>query len=308
MSATGANPTDPQSLPPGAEPCPAPLNWAEVVQAVAAETQTASIPCPGQGDDSQLVARVYGSGPPLYLLGGATGSSFLFDLTAYLLRETFTTVRLEHPNNPLQSLTLLETTGGSIRELVSGLGHEQPAIYAAGYGCDVALDMQQRQPGFWSHLFLQNPSVTHPMYWRERFLHSLGRFFSRPMGTLPGWKAVQIENHQRYFPPFDGSRFEFLLNDLATTPVRDVSCREIASFKADWSRFLPALATPVVVIRTEGEGRTLELEAERFASLVPQVTTDWMHSAGHYPYLTHPHRLVKLLKQYLLSQPVDAGA
>ncbi len=302
MSVSDAEIPEPHALPPGAEPCPAPLNWSEVLATVATETQTLVLPCPGQGADSQMTARVYGNGPPLYFLGGASGSGTLFDLTAYLLRDQFTTVRLNHPTNPIHPRTLLAVTATMIRELAEGLGHLQPAIYAAGVGCDVVLELVRQSPGKLQRVLLQGPSVQQVISWRERFLRGVGRYFARPIATLPGWKAVQTENHQRYFPPFDHSRFQFLLDDLGATPIRDVACRHVASAAADWSELLPTLNLPVMVIRTEGEGRQLTSEAERFSRFTPGAVTEWLHSAGHFPHLTHPHRLVKVLKQFLLPE------
>jgi hypothetical protein len=61
---------------------------------------------------------------------------------------------------------------------------------------------------------------------------------------------------------------------------------------------LKEISCPALLIRTEGQGR---LEAEGHDVLernLPDVRSEWMHSSGLHPCLTHPHRLAKLLKPF----------
>ena len=277
------------------EPCPTPLNWVEVVAAVSEETQRIAVPL----DGGELVASVYGSGPPIYFLGGATGSFRLFALTAYLLREEFTVVML-HPvewtGSPRQSL---EQVSDGIIRLANSLGHSSITIYAAGTGCHQALSLVHRHSDQVGSLVLQGPALRQPTLLRERLLYRIGQWFTRPVSALPGWFKVQEQNHHRYFPPFDTTRFQFLLDDTGATPIRQVAYRWRAASAADWSALAPTIRCPVLVIRCEGEGAALAKLCEEFTAHVPGCRSEWLHTTGHYPYLTHPHRLVKLLKQFL---------
>ena len=277
------------------EPCPTPLNWVDVVTAIESECQRISV----QLENGEMLATVYGSGPPLYFIGGATGSARLFDLTAYLLRDEYTCVMVAAATWTTQPRGLLDQTSEAVCRLANSLGHAQFDLYAAGFGCHVALSLLKHHPDRVGHVILQGPVLRQPTLARERFLHRLGQRLSRPMSTLPGWLRVQEQNHSGYFPPFDPTRYQFLLDELGTSPVGQVSHRLIAASQADWSEVVPAIRTPVLVVRCEGEGLALAKLSEEFAASLPGVRVEPMPLAGHYPYLTHPNRLVKIIKQFL---------
>lgn len=277
------------------EPCPTPLNWVDVVTSVVAESQPISV----QLVDGEMLAEVYGSGRPLYFIGGATGNAKLFALTAYLLKDEFTCVMIDVPVWTKAPTSPLEQTADAIRRLADSLGHSRFDLYAAGYGCHVALTLMKRSPDRISHLMLQGPVLREPTLQRERLFYKIGRLLTRPMSSLPGWSKVQQQNHQGYFPPFDPTRYHFLLDSLGATSVRQVAWRLLAGAECDWCDLIPEIRQPVMVIRTEGEGETLAKLSEEFAADLPGCRTEWMPLAGHYPYLTHPNRLVKVIKQYL---------
>ena len=277
------------------EPCPTPLNWVDVVTSVVAESQPISV----QLEHGEMRAEVYGAGPPLYFLGGATGSARLFSLTAYLLREQYTCLLIDAPVWSERPRAMLDQTANAICRLADSLGHSRFDLYAAGYGCHVALTLLNRHSDRIGYTLLQSPTLRQPAVWRERILYQIGRRLTRPMSTLPGWGKVQEQNHLCYFPPFDPTRYQFLLDNLGATPVGQVAERLIAAGQCDWSDVVPAIKSPVQIIRCEGEGNTLAQLSEDLAAKLPGCQSEWMHSAGHYPYLTHPNRLVKLIQQFL---------
>ena len=290
---------DPATLTPAAapapEPCPTPLNWVDVVTAVESECQRISV----QLENGEMLATVYGAGPPLYFVGGATGSARLFALTAYLLREEYTCVMVAAATWTSKPRALLDQTAEAICRLANSLGHAQFDLYAAGFGCHVALTLLKNHPERVGHVLLQGPVLKQPTLGRERFLYRIGQRLTRPMSTLPGWLRVQQQNHQGYFPPFDPTRYQFLLDELGASSVGQVSHRLIAASTADWSEVVPEIKAPVMVIRCEGEGLALAKLSEEFTLCLPDCPWESMHSAGHYPYLTHPNRLVKTIKQFL---------
>lgn len=61
---------------------------------------------------------------------------------------------------------------------------------------------------------------------------------------------------------------------------------------------------PVLIVRTEGEGRLLTDGAEALAAGLPHARVEWLHSAGQFPHVTHPHRLVKLLRDFRSATPL----
>ena len=296
MSATSPDPLPPAPAVDAArEPCPAPLNWVDVVTSVVTESQPISV----QLQDGEMRAEVYGAGPPLYFLGGATGSARLFALTAYLLREQYTCVLIDAPIWSKGPSAVLDQTAESLCRLADSLGHSRFDVYAAGFGCHVALTLLEQHRDRIGHVLLQGPVLRQPTLKRERWLYRIGQWLTRPMSTLPGWMKVQEQNHQRYFPPFDPTRYQFLIDTLGATPVGQVATRLMAISQCDWCDLVPTIRTPVMVVRCEGEGDTLTRLSEQFAADLPGCQTEWMHSAGHYPYLTHPNRLVKLIQQFL---------
>lgn len=294
MSSTSHNQTA-VVAPAAPEPCPTPLNWVEVVSSVAEDCQRITVPL----DGGELVADLYGTGPAIYFLGGATGSARLFSLTAYLLRDEYTCVML-HPATwsraPRESFA--QISEGIVR-LASSLGHSSLDLYAAGPGCHQALSLTERHSDRVGHLMLQGPVLYQPTLLRERLLYRLGKWLSRPVSTLPGWLKVQEQNHHRYFPPFDTTRFQFLLDEIGATPISQAANHWLAASAADWRALAPMIRCPVLAIRCEGEGAALAKLSEEFIAHVPGCRSEWLHTTGHYPYLTHPHRLVKLIKQFL---------
>ena len=296
MSTTSPDPLIPAPTDePAREPCPAPLNWVDVVTSVVAESQLISV----QLQDGEMRAEVYGSGPALYFLGGATGSARLFSLTAYLLREQYTCILVDSPVWSKSPPALLKQTAEALCRLADSLGHSQFDVYAAGFGCHVALTLLQQRGDRVGHVLLQGPVLRQPTLKRERFFQRLGQRLTRPMSTLPGWLRVQQQNHQGYFPPFDPTRYQFLLDELGASPVCQVSHRLIAASTADWSDFVPEIKSPVMVLRCEGEGLALAKLSEEFTACLPVGRSEPMPLAGHYPYLTHPNRLVKIINQFL---------
>lgn len=279
------------------EPCPTPLNWVDVVTSIESECQRLSVEVQG----GEMLATVHGSGPPLYFLGGASGTARLFDLTAHLLKEEFTCVMLSPVTWSARPIALLDQTADGICRLANSLGHQQFDLYAAGFGCHVAISMLSRSPDRIGRVLLQGPVLREPTRARERLLYWLGQKLSRPMYSLPGWLQVQEQNHQRYFPPLDPTRYNFLIDELGATPVQQVAYRNQASSQADWRNLFETVQVPVMLVRCEGEGMALAKLSDEFAASLGDCRSEMLHSAGHFPYLTHPNRLVKIIKPFLDS-------
>jgi len=295
--APDAPPADAQAAaPPPGEGCPTPLAWAEVVGAFQSEGTLEQVSFPG----GTISARRIGKGPPIYFLNGASGDSRLFALTAWLLREEFECVVVEYPEfaRSVSAREYLPRTIESLESLRSQLRHSSAAVYGAMFGGLVALEWLKAAPAALARAMLQTPTIATPWTWLERFLLGAGRRLPGRIASLPGWKPIQERNHRDWFPPFDPTRWNFLLDDLGETPIRDLSVR-MRSTAAEIGPDLAAIRQPVLIIRTEGEGRGHTQHAEQLQARLPSARTEWMHTAGHLPFLTHPHRLVKLIRGFL---------
>src|SRR5580700_10847165 len=76
-----------------ADGCPAPLGWVQVLEAVRAQSTPWSVEVEGH----QFSGRTLGVGPPLYFLNGLAGTSDLFCLLVWLLRDEFRCVVFDYP-------------------------------------------------------------------------------------------------------------------------------------------------------------------------------------------------------------------
>jgi hypothetical protein len=69
----------------------------------------------------------------------------------------------------------------------------------------------------------------------------------------------------------------------------------------DFRSHLGSIVAPTLLIGTEGEGPNIRRWMRELQSGLTDVRTEDMHSSGLYPYLTHPHRVAKLVRTFLES-------
>ena len=293
-------PIDAAAPPPG-EGCPTPLAWAEVVAAFESEGRLEQVAFTA----GTISARRLGTGRPIYFLNGASGDSRLFALTAWLLREEFECIVVDYPRftHSIPARDYLPRTVDGLEALRTRLGHASAAVYGAMFGGLVAAEWLKATPApVLSCGILQTPTIATPWTWLERLLLGTGRRLPGRVTSLPGWKPLQERNHRDWFPPVDPTRWDFLLGNLSETPIRDLAIR-MRSTGAAIDADLSKIRQPVLLIRTEGEGRGHTQHAEELQARLPNARTEWMHTAGHLPFLTHPHRLVKLIRGFLAEVP-----
>ncbi len=127
---------------------------------------------------------------------------------------------------------------------------------------------------------LQGPALRQPTLLRERLLHRIDSGSHAPYPRCPAGSRSKSRTTTATSPPFDTTRFQFLLDD--TGPLQ--SCRLPNSLQAasaaDWSALAPMLRGPVLVIRCEGEGAALAKLCEEFTAHVPGCRSEWLHTTG----------------------------
>ena len=168
--------------------------------------------------------------------------------------------------------------------------------------CTRWVPSRKRPPRDDSSLLPSPPPPSSPA-WSPRLPGSRrgGRWCRRSRRTLaqfPWRRRIQELNHRRWFPPFDGTRFEFLVDSTGSIPLADLARKALAVHGFDIANRLGEIACPVLLLRTEGEGG---IEAGLHARLergLKGSRTEWLHSSGLHPSLTHPHRLAKLIKSF----------
>lgn len=291
---------------PAGEACPPPLVWQEVLQAFHADSQ----PWELDRGSRRLTGRTWGSGPPLYLLNGFAGTAELYALLAYLLRDSFRCVVFDTGMKPESRHARLTVSdyAGDLLAAADQQGDASICVFAPSFGAAVALQAALDRPERIAGLVLQHGFASRHLSWSERLLARWCRRSQRMLRSLPWRRRVQELNHRRWFPPFDGTRFEFLVESTGKIPLMDLSQKAMAMDAVNFQDQLPRVACPVLLIRTEGQGQVASAGHDVLAKSLPKSRSEWLHSTGLHPYLTHPHRLAKLLKPFFLGdQNTGAG-
>ncbi len=286
-------PIDAAGVPSG-ESCPPPLAWQEVLGAFRTESQSWEL----DRGPRRLTGRTWGEGPPLYLLNGFVATAEMYALLIWLLRDTFKCVVFDTAVSASARRTHPSVSDFADDVLAVADFHSDHAIHVFGpaFGAAVGLQAALDHPERIASLVLQHGYSRRPLSWSERLLARWHRKSQRTLATLPWRRRIQELNHRRWFPPFDGTRFEFMVESTGQIPVADLSQKALAMDAFNLDGQLSQIQCPVLLIRTEGQGEIETAGHEALERQLPGSRTEWLHSSGLHPYLTHPHRLAKLLK------------
>lgn len=280
------------------EPCPAPLMWQEIL----AEYFDQSTPWELVHGSSRITGRTWGSGRPLYFLNHFAGTAELFALTMWLLKDDFRCVAFDTTANEELSQQRekpsLQAFALDLFAVAESHGDERLSVYGAGFGAAVALQAALIRPQMIDFLVLQHGFAKRKLSIFERLLASYCLRSAQTLDQLPQRRRFQAVNHQPWFPPFDLSRFEFLIESTGGLPLNELARRAFAVHDFDIESRLADITAPVLLLRTEGEGQVAALASETLAEKIRNPRIEWMHSAGQHPCLTHPHRVAKLVRMH----------
>ncbi len=287
-------------LPPAGEACPPPLAWQEVLNAYRADSR----PWELDRGPRRLTGRTWGEGPPLYLLNGFVASTELYALLIYLLRDSFRCVVFDTAATPgsRRSQPMVSDFAADVMAVADFHGDASLKLFAPTFGAVIALQAALDQPERVAGLALQHGFARRRLAWSERLLVGWCRGSRRSLATLPWRRRVQEFNHRRWFPPFDGTRFEFLVESTGAIPLADLAQKALAMHSVNLGDRLKEVRCPVLLLRTEGQGRLETAAHEILERGLPNARAEWLHSTGLHPYLTHPHRVAKLLKSFFLAE------
>lgn len=109
---------------------------------------------------------------------------------------------------------------------------------------------------------------------------------------------IQQQNHRRWFPPFDSTRWEFYSDNVGACPVAEAALRARVAGGVDLGPSLPAARVPTLLLQTEGDGSTALAAQQPLLTALPDVRVETLDNTGRLPHLTHPHRLVKSLRAF----------
>lgn len=290
---------------PAGEGCPPPLEWQEVLREFHATSQPWYLDRPRY----RLTGRVFGKGRPLYFLNGIGGSHELFVLTTWLLKDEFRCVLFDYPGS--EPSRRRESRAG-LEELVSDLfaiadvcGDRVFEVLATSFGGLLALEAMRREPDRIPRAILQGAFAHRHLSAAERFLIRFFRWHPGPMRLIPGRRAIQQHNHRRWFPPFDTTRWDFFQDNSGRVSAAALANRAAIVRDNDLRPKLGRIQQPVLLVHGEGEGLVSESCHHVLEQGLPNARTEWMHGTGHFPYLTHPHRLAKVVRTFLLPPSGD---
>jgi pimeloyl-ACP methyl ester carboxylesterase len=278
--------------------CPPPLEWRSVLDEFRRLSRGFAVDSPDSGG---IRGRTFGSGSPLYVLGPAAGDCELFALLAWLLKDDHCCVFVEpQPVSwPVRPLPELRRQTCALLRAADELGHERMSVLAVGAASIPALDLCLNAPGRIERLALLHGRARLATSWLENAICLYGSLLPGALRSVPGWRRVQQRIHRYWFPPFDAGRFDFLLETLGRTPTAQAARRLRLWSGLDYRPRLSALQLPVLLMHTEGEGRAIDADMQQLQSALPQAQVVDLHSTGLYPYLTHPHRVAKLIREFL---------
>ena len=297
-----------------AEGCPTPLAWHEVLSSFREQ----STPWELDRGGYRLRGRSLGTGPALYLLNGMGGSHELYALLAWLLRDTFRCVLYDYPGHEIRTGRLprisLTDLAADLYAVADLQGDSQFCLYGTSFGSLVGLRAltpcsQATHDSGTSHVsgrivraVFQGGFAYRRLSSPERWLIRFGGLLPIRLRHMPLRKVVQRQNHLAWFPPYDRTRWEFFLENVGEVPVAALCQRGGMIRDNDLRPALAGIRQPVLLIHGEGDGLVSNDCHHALQQGIPGARTEWLHSSGHIPYLTHPHRLAKLIKDFLLEE------
>lgn len=276
------------------EGCPPPLRCRDVWNAVQQQAECWALPRVGY----KLSGWTLGEGHPLYFVTGFAGSAALYALLAWLLRDHYRCVIYEVDLNDRGGPVTLADFTTDLLDAATLLGDEVFSVYGATFGGMVAVQAAAVAGERIERLILQSVPTRVTLSPAERLLAHCYRHSRRSLARLPFRLTVQKWNHQRWFPPLDPERWAFFLEQTGRHPIAWPARQALALDGVDLRPLLPNLTQPVLLIDTEGTGHRLAHAQQELLSQLSQVHVERLHTTGLHPYLTHPHRVAKLIRSW----------
>ncbi len=286
--------------------CPSPVPWREVVRAFHAESRAWRI----DRGRYELEGWTWGEGPPVYFLHGLSATSEMYALFIWLLREQYRCVLLNMPGSQAGAKVRGKLT---LNDLTTDLfaaadlhGDEKFQVFASSFGCVPTIEALRREPERVERAVLQGGFAHLKLSATERLLIQLGHLMPGTLNILIFRRTIQAYNHRRWFPPFDADRWQFFIDATGRVPIRSIARRAAIIRDYDGREALSHIEQPVMLIRSEGEGVVSSICHEELAARLPHAQIEWLHSCGHLPYLSHPHRLAGIVRPFLAGENVVA--
>jgi pimeloyl-ACP methyl ester carboxylesterase len=201
----------------------------------------------------------------------------------------------------------LDDFAADVVAVADHLGDQTFAVYGATFSAAVATRLAVNHPDRVSHLFLQGVWEQRQLSLGERGLAWWHRKSAKTLSSWPNRVDFQAANHRIWFPPQDPDRWAWFLELTGDIPLALMSAQAKAIDGVDLTVDYARLSCPTTIVATEGAGMKSVAVQERIAATADRFRYEYLHSTGQHPYLTHPHRLVKLIKAALCGEPEADG-
>jgi pimeloyl-ACP methyl ester carboxylesterase len=278
---------------PAREGCPPPLQWQQVVAAFREQGSSWRAETPA----GRIQGTVWGEGPTLVMLNGLSGSHELFALCAYLLKDHCRCVLLDYPTGPRVTWPKLTD---AITEVVTDIsGADGCHVFGTSFGAALALQAAMRLKSSVRGLILQAAFAHLPLTIFERSAARLLSWMPGRVQSLPAWCGIQERGHRLWFPPIDPTRWLFYLDNAGQTSMAELARRFGMLGRFDVRSRLHQVVAPTLLLHVEGEGAAQSRCREELATMLPNARTEFLHTTGLLAFLTHPHRLAKLIREFV---------
>lgn len=284
------------------EPCPTPLSWQEVLKQFGEQTERWSIDV----DGTDVHGRTIGTGPPLLFVNGLLGDLHLLSLTVWVLREEFQCILFDWPDN--LSGTAPDSLSKYLFAVADTHGVDRFSLFSTGGGCMAAFHAMRQQPDRIDKAVLHGAFSKCELSFSERVFAACGSVLPGRLGWLPGAVRILQQNHRPWFPPFDSSRWSFAEANLSTTPIRRLAKLSSVMARFDFTDHLGALETPLMLVRCEGDSPLQSKAQDILQADIPNANVEWLHTCGRLAFLTHPHRMKKIIKAFLQNESPQPAA
>jgi pimeloyl-ACP methyl ester carboxylesterase len=225
----------------------------------------------------------------------------LHALLVWLLRDRYRCVVFDYATPAARGKVSLADLADDLIAIADAAGDRRWDVFAPLFGGLVALEAIRRHPDRIGRAVLLGGFAHRSLSRSERFLIRACALHPGRFKHLPLRGILQTQSHRRWFPPFDKTRWQFLYDNTGAVPLAEMARRAAIIRDSDLRPVLNEVRQPVLLVKTEGEGKILEACGEELLQGLPNAKAEWMHDTGHFAYLTHPHRLAKLIDGFLTA-------
>jgi len=286
--------------PPAPEACPPPLAWQEVLQGVEQQGE----PFTHSRSGIQLDGLSIGEGPAIWFLNGFAGDRRLYSLISWLMRDRFRCVLADVSwPTPPRPASVVPHAADAFFSASQELGLDRPVYFGTSIGGQIALAILERHPDHARAAILHEAFACRRVSVTERLMAWGAGKSSKLLREFPSWVQIQEANHRRWFPPIDPSRWNFLLDSLGETSARHWSALARGAAATDLGPALHTIKAPVQLLRTEGDGPVATRALNELMVAIPDVREETLHTSGHFAFLTHPHRVAKIVAGFVNAAP-----